>query len=120
MIVTSKAAFDKYGRETADKEHMMGGGPYRLKELIPGQRRYCKNGRSIRTPKKIRARQTKSSIALCAIRARVTALLTDEIQIAQFIPPHLRQRVEKTRDSKDYSGGFGRNHVSRHAAETAV
>ena len=27
---------------------------------------------------------------------RVTALLNDEIQIAQFIPPHLRQRVEKT------------------------
>ncbi|MDP2605894.1 MAG: ABC transporter substrate-binding protein, partial [Deltaproteobacteria bacterium] len=38
LIVTSKAAFDKYGREAADKEHMMGGGPYRLKELMPGQR----------------------------------------------------------------------------------
>src|SRR3989338_8360574 len=38
LIVTSKAVFDKYGREAADKEHMMGGGPYRLKELIPGQR----------------------------------------------------------------------------------
>jgi len=38
LIVTSKAAYDKYGREAADKEHMMGGGPYRLKELIPGQR----------------------------------------------------------------------------------
>ena len=35
MIVTSKAIFDKYGRDVADKEHMMGGGPYRLKELIP-------------------------------------------------------------------------------------
>src|SRR6266576_4669440 len=38
LIVTSKAAYDKYGKEAADKEHMMGGGPYRLKELIPGQR----------------------------------------------------------------------------------
>ena len=38
LIITSKAAFDKYGRDAADKEHMMGGGPYRLKELIPGQR----------------------------------------------------------------------------------
>ena len=26
---------------------------------------------------------------------RVTAFLNDEIQIAQFIPPHLRQRIEK-------------------------
>jgi len=38
LIVTSKAAFDKYGRDAADKDHMMGGGPYQLKELIPGQR----------------------------------------------------------------------------------
>ena len=38
LIITSKAAFDKYGRDVADREHMMGGGPYQLKELIPGQR----------------------------------------------------------------------------------
>src|SRR5581483_3687598 len=62
LIVTSKAAYDKYGKDAADKDHMMGGGPYALKELIPEQ--------------------------------RVTALLNDEIQIAQFIPPHMRQRVE--------------------------
>ena len=38
LIITSKAMFDKYGRDVADKEHMIGAGPYRLKELIPGQR----------------------------------------------------------------------------------
>ena len=31
LIITSKAAFDKYGRDSADKEHLMGGGPHRLK-----------------------------------------------------------------------------------------
>ena len=38
LIVTSKSIFEKYGREAADKEHMMGAGPYRLKELVLGQR----------------------------------------------------------------------------------
>jgi peptide/nickel transport system substrate-binding protein len=31
---------------------------------------------------------------------RVTALLNDEIQIAQFIPPHMRQRVESSKSLK--------------------
>jgi ABC-type transport system substrate-binding protein len=38
LIITSKAMFDKHGRDVADKQHMIGAGPYRLKELIPGQR----------------------------------------------------------------------------------
>ena len=97
LIVTSKAMFDKYGRDVADKEHMMGGGPYRLKELIPGQRLvlqkrpdhpYAK--KNPRAPDEVVYRIMRET------EQRVTALLTDEIQIAQFIPPHLRQRVEKT------------------------
>ncbi|MGH7928499.1 MAG: ABC transporter substrate-binding protein, partial [Candidatus Binatia bacterium] len=28
LIITSKSIFDKFGRETADKEHMIGAGPY--------------------------------------------------------------------------------------------
>ena len=31
---------------------------------------------------------------------RVTALLNDEIQIGQFVPPHMRQRVEKSKNLK--------------------
>jgi peptide/nickel transport system substrate-binding protein len=30
LIITSKAMFDKYGREAADQDHMIGAGPYRL------------------------------------------------------------------------------------------
>ena len=61
LIVTSKAPFDKYGRDVADKEHMMGGRPYRLKELIPGQRMVMQSsGRIIPRPKKIRGRRMRS------------------------------------------------------------
>ncbi len=31
---------------------------------------------------------------------RVTALLNNEIQIAQFVPPHLRERVERSPNHK--------------------
>ena len=96
LIVTSKATYDKYGREVADKEHMMGGGPYRLKELIPGQRLviakrpdHPEAKKSPRAPDEVVYRVMRET------EQRVTALLNDEIQIAQFIPPHLRQRVEK-------------------------
>ena len=67
LIVTSKAIFDKYGRDVADKEHMMGGGPYRLEGAYPGTAPgHCKNATIIPTPKKIRARPTRSSIGSCA------------------------------------------------------
>jgi peptide/nickel transport system substrate-binding protein len=96
FIVTSKAAYDKYGREAADKEHMMGGGPYRFKELIPGQRLVIEKRRDHPQAKKYsRAPDEIVFRVMRETEQRVTALLNDEIQIAQFIPPHLRQRVDK-------------------------
>lgn len=101
LIVTSKAAFDKYGREAADKEHMMGGGPYRLKELIPGQRLViAKRPDHPDAKKNPRAPDEVVYRIMRETEQRVTALLTDEVQIAQFIPPHLRQRVEKNPNLK--------------------
>ena len=97
LIVTSKVAFDKYGRDVADREHMMGGGPYRLKELIPGQRLVLqKRPEHPDAKKNPRAPDEVVYRVMRETEQRVTALLNDEIQIAQFIPPHLRQRVEKT------------------------
>ena len=97
LIITSKAAFDKYGRDAADKEHMMGGGPYRLKELIPGQRLViAKRPDHPEAKKNPRAPDEIVYRVMRETEQRVTALLNDEIQIAQFIPPHLRQRVEKS------------------------
>ena len=96
FIVTSKATYDKYGREAADKEHMMGGGPYRLKELIPGQRMVIEKRRDHPQAKKNpRAPDEIVYRVMRETEQRVTALLNNEIQIAQFIPPHLRQRVDK-------------------------
>jgi peptide/nickel transport system substrate-binding protein len=97
LIITSKAIYDKYGREAADKEHMLGAGPYRLKELIPGQRLViAKRPDHPEAKKNPRAPDEIVYRVMRETEQRVTALLNDEIQIAQFIPPHLRQRVEKT------------------------
>ena len=96
LIITSKAAFDKYGRDAADREHMMGGGPYQLKELIPGQRLVLQKRpdhpdakKNPRAPDEVVYRIMREP------EQRITAFLNDEIQIAQFIPPHMRQRIEK-------------------------
>ena len=101
LIVTSKAIFDKFGRDVADKEHMLGAGPYRLKELIPGQRMVIVK-RSDHPEAKNRPNAPDEIVyrVMRETEQRVTALLNGEIQIAQFIPPHLRQRVEKSPNLK--------------------
>ena len=101
LIVTSKAMFDKYGRDAADKAHMIGAGPYRLKELIPGQRLVlAKNPSHPESKKNPRAPDEVVYRVMRETEQRVTALLNGEIQIGQFIPPHLRQRVEKSPNLK--------------------
>jgi len=95
LIVTSKAIYDKYGAGVADKQHMLGAGPYRLKELIPGQRLViAKNRQHMETMKNPRAPDEIVYRVMREPEQRVTALLNDEIQIGQFIPPHLNKRVE--------------------------
>ena len=99
LIVTSKAAYEKYGKDGADREHLMGGGPYRLKELIPGQRMViAKRPDHPEAKKNPRAPDEVVYRVMRETEQRVTALLNDEIQIAQFIPPHLRHRVEKSQN----------------------
>jgi len=101
LIITSKAMFDKYGRDAADKDHMLGAGPYRLKELIPGQRLVIvKNPNHPDAKKNPRAPDEVVYRIMREPEQRVTALLNDEIQIAQFVPPHMRQRVEKSGNLK--------------------
>lgn len=101
LIVTSKAAFEKYGRDAADKQHMMGGGPYRLKELIPGQRLVlAKRADHPEAKKRPNAPDEVIYRVMRETEQRVTALLNNEVQIAQFVPPHLRQRVEKSPSSR--------------------
>jgi peptide/nickel transport system substrate-binding protein len=72
-----------------------------LKELIPGQRLVLVKRPD--HPEAKRNPQAPDEIVYRIMREteqRVTALLNDEIQIGQFIPPHLRQRVEKNPNLK--------------------
>lgn len=101
LIVTSKATYDKYGRDAADKNHMMGGGPYRLEELVPAQRIVlAKRPDHPEAKKNPRAPDEVIYRVMRETEQRVTALLNNEIQVAQFIPPHLRKRVEASPDHK--------------------
>jgi len=96
LIITNKTIYDKYGPEVADRKYPIGSGPYKFKELIPGQRLVV-----VKDPKHREAKknpQAPDEIIFRVMREteqRITALLNGEIQIAQFIPPHLRKRVEK-------------------------
>src|SRR5262245_30710597 len=38
FAVTSKAIYDKHGADVADRQYPFGAGPYKFRELIPGQR----------------------------------------------------------------------------------
>ncbi len=101
VMVTSKAIYDKYGVEVADRKYPIGAGPYRFKELIPGQRFVI--AKNLDYPGMKERRQAPDEIIFRIMREpeqRVTALLNGEIQIAQFIPPHLRERVEKNPNTK--------------------
>jgi peptide/nickel transport system substrate-binding protein len=101
IIVTSKAIYDKYGPEVADRQHPVGAGPFKFRELIPGQRLVI--GKDKSHPMWKQYPQAPDEIVFRLMREpeqRVTALLNNEIQIAQFVPPHMRERVERSANHK--------------------
>lgn len=95
LIITSKAIYEKYGPEVADRKYPIGSGPYKFKELIPGQRFVIVKNPDHPDAKK--NHQAPDEIIFRVMREpeqRVTAFLNGEIQIVQFIPPHLRKRAD--------------------------
>lgn len=97
LIVTSKATYDKYGAKEADRNHMMGAGPYELVELVPGQRMVIKKRPD--HPAMKDNPNAPDEIVFRVMREteqRVAALKNNEVQIAQFIPPHLYNSVESS------------------------
>ena len=101
IIITSKELYDKHGAEVADKQYPFGAGPYKFRELIPGQRLVI--GKDKSHPMWKQYPQAPDEIVFRIMREpeqRVTALLNNEIQIAQFVPPHLRERVERSANHK--------------------
>jgi len=101
IIVTSKDLYDKHGADVADRQYPFGAGPYKFRELIPGQRLVI--GKDKSHPMWKQYPQAPDEIVFRIMREpeqRVTALLNNEIQIAQFVPPHLRERVERSANHK--------------------
>src|SRR5258706_8752593 len=101
LIITNKAVYDKYGAEAADRSHPVGAGPYKFKELVPGQRFVIAKNPDY--PGMKRMKQAPDEIVFRVMREdeqRVTAFLKGEIQTANFTPPHLKKRVESDPGAK--------------------
>jgi len=92
FIISSKDLYDKYGARESDRKYLWGWGPYKLKELQIGQRIVLE-----KDPANPEVRPDNPDTLIFSImrepEQRVTALLNNEIQIAQFIPPQLASRV---------------------------
>jgi peptide/nickel transport system substrate-binding protein len=97
VIVMSKAQWDKHGRD-ADKD-AFGIGPYRLKKLVVDN--YVVLEKDPANPQV--SADNPDELVFQIMREpeqRVTALFNGEVQIAQFIPPHMVERVQQNPSSK--------------------
>lgn len=94
VMITSKDLYDKYGPRVADRKYPWGYGPYKLKQIVIGQRIVLE-----KDPTNQWAKPENPDVLMFRVmreaEQRVTALLNNEIQIAQFIPPHLARRIAK-------------------------
>jgi peptide/nickel transport system substrate-binding protein len=91
LIVTNKAQYDQYG-DAVWEQPPLGTGPYMFKDLVPNQRLVIvKNphwwGGPVNGPDEVVYRVMREP------EVRVTALLNGELQMAEFIPPHMADRV---------------------------
>ena len=94
VMITAKDLYDKHGARDADRKYPWGWGPYKLKELVIGQRIVLEKDSSHPAAKP----HNPDTLIFTIMREpeqRVTALINNEIQIAQFIPPHLAERVSQ-------------------------
>jgi peptide/nickel transport system substrate-binding protein len=99
VIITSKAQYDKFGPEAINQQPPLGAGPYMFKELVPNQRLVTVKtpnwwGGPVDGPDEVVYRVMREN------EVRVTALLNNEIQIAQFIPPYMADRVSSNPNTK--------------------
>jgi len=104
MIISSADLYEKYGAREADRKYPWGWGPYKLKELVIGQRIVLEKDDKNPDVKP----ENPDTLIFEIMREpeqRVTALLGNEIQIAQFIPPHLAPRVRAAPNVKLEASG---------------
>jgi peptide/nickel transport system substrate-binding protein len=93
VLVMQKRLIDAHGMRDADRNHPLGFGPYRLKDLAIGNRVVLQ-----KNPHWPGIRADNPDVVIYRVmrepEQRITALLNGEIQIAQFVPPHLTSRIE--------------------------
>jgi peptide/nickel transport system substrate-binding protein len=99
VIMTSKAQYDQFGPEGVTQQPPLGTGPYTFKELVPNQRLVIAKtpnwwGGAVHGPDEVVYRIMRET------EVRTTALLNGEIQIAQFLPPHLMDRVNSSPNAR--------------------
>jgi len=95
VLVMQRRLIEAYGDREADRNYPYGFGPYKLKELVVGNRVVLEKNSDW---KELQADNPDIVIyrLMREPEQRVTALLNDEIQIAQFVPPHLMARIESS------------------------
>ena len=99
VMITSKDLYEKHGARTADRKYHYGYGPYMLKRLRTGESVVIEKnphwpGVKSEWPDEVIFRIMREP------EQRVTALLNGEIQIAQFVPPHLLSKVRKSKNAR--------------------
>jgi peptide/nickel transport system substrate-binding protein len=95
LIVTNKKVYDRYGPDVADREHPIGFGPYRIVQVNTGQRLVLEKVRD----NVFATKESPDELIFQIMKEpeqRVTALLNGEIQIAQYIPPHMVERIKNS------------------------
>jgi peptide/nickel transport system substrate-binding protein len=94
VLISGKDLYDKHGAREVDRKYPWGWGPYKLKELVIGQRIVLE--KNVDHPD-VRPEHPDTLIysIMREPEQRITALLNNEIQIAQFVPPHLAERVKQ-------------------------
>jgi len=95
LMIMQKRHIEAHGPAKADREYPFGFGPYRLKELIVDSRVVLE-----KNPDWPGVRPENPDVVIYRlmrdVEQRVTALLNGEIQIAQYVPPHLAPRIERS------------------------
>lgn len=97
--ISRKEIYDRHGARDADREHPDGFGPYRLIDVSIGERVVTEKAKN-----SVFGSKDNPDILIWRkmqeVEQRITALLNGEIQIAQFIPPHLMERVENSDNAR--------------------
>ena len=99
VMITSKELYDKHGARTADRKFPYGFGPFKLRKLQTGEGVILEKNELWPDVKK----EWPDELIFRIMREpeqRVTALLNGEIQIAQFVPPHLLDKVRKSKNAR--------------------